>query len=180
MLLAVGCFAAGWLLNELPLKEILIDKWRNRKGGACRVEQLLRLAQMCDEQNLAVPRKIICELEASGFTDQSLPSLPEGSDPEAMLFYQLFFLLAHKSWLISVWLDGSSVCSFRRSKAADYHRHAFMLWWRYLQAVKDKQAFQSIKGEENVPALLAMMESYADYCASPSRIAFLKWTAKLP
>lgn len=192
----------GYLFKQLPLKDVILDYWRERKGGAHRIEQLLRLKQMSDEKGLSLPLKWLRELQGSGFSDQSwaqtfdkVDELKESHDSieidigevrEAIaLFGLLLALVAEKSFELAVFADDISYTFRVRTHLNERYRHNFQLWRGVLARLKDSESFRSCLSEtlefdiEQQDEWFALLDSYADYCDAPSPRAFKKWARRM-
>ena len=174
--IGIICFVLGWAMKQVPLKDALLDKWRDRSGSMDRIERLLRLKRASDDLELGFPLELLRELEANGFVDHSWVT-PFDRHDDARLFCLLCLSVAEKSFLLSCFVEamgsGYGGCS---GKTRAFHRRRFQTWWKVLRMIKDTDTFRSGMAQlGDVVPFLELMESYASYCEAPSRRAFTKW-----
>lgn len=175
--IGISCFVLGWALKQVPLKDALLDKWRDRSGSMDRIERLLRLKRASDDLELGFPLEFLRELEVNGFVDHSWVT-PFDSHDDAGLVCFLCLSVAEKSFLLSCFVEalgsGYGGCS---AKTRALHRRRFQTWWKVLRMIKETDSFRNaVVVLEGVAPFLELMESYAHYCEEPSRRAFKKWT----
>jgi hypothetical protein len=151
-----------------------------------------------------VPLKLLQELEASAFTDQSwakaiddMAKATEVSDGAIevgisdmvrafILVCVGVYLLTQKSFELSL---ADDECRYRYGidmniSLNQRNRHNFLVWWRLLTQLKDRDSFRRCLSAtlewdiEQQDEWFAIMKSYADYCEAPSPGAFKNWGKK--